>query len=257
MSPQHFTPFPLKQVQQLTHNVKLFRFGLPSEKHITGASVASVVLVMAEIDGKVEVRPYTPTSTPDQAGYFDLMIKVYPNGKMSQHIDKMKVGDCLMVKGPLQKFVYEPNSKKQMGLIAGGTGLTPMYQLIRKVLDNPDDHTKISLLYANVTPDDIMLREELEQLQAKHPDRFNVHFTVDRLLPETPKQEWKHDVGHVTKDMINKYIPASGPDTWVAVCGPPGFMNLLSGQKESPMKQGELIGILKEMGYTSDNVFKY
>ena len=74
-------------------------------------------------------------------GYFDLMIKVYPQGKMSQHIDHLKIGDTIEVKGPKGKFHYQPNMKAQLGMLAGGTGITPMLQIIngelRSLLQNP------------------------------------------------------------------------------------------------------------------------
>ena len=40
---------------------------------------------------KFVIRPYTPTSVKDAKGYFDLVVKVYPEGKMSKHIGDMKV----------------------------------------------------------------------------------------------------------------------------------------------------------------------
>lgn len=48
-------------------------------------------------DGKPLIRPYTPITTEDTVGYFDLLIKVYPEGNMSQHIDHLRVGDTLDV----------------------------------------------------------------------------------------------------------------------------------------------------------------
>jgi len=44
------------------------------------------------------IRPYTPVTTEDTIGYFDLLIKVYPEGNMSKHIDSLKVGDSLDVR---------------------------------------------------------------------------------------------------------------------------------------------------------------
>ena len=54
-----------------------------------------------------------------------------------------------------------PANAKQISMIAGGTGITPMYQVIKAVLKNPDDDTQLSLLYANQSPDDILLFEHL------------------------------------------------------------------------------------------------
>jgi cytochrome-b5 reductase len=67
---------------------------------------------------------------------------------------------------------------KNLSMIAGGTGITPCYQIIKAVLNNPDDKTKINLVYSNTTQEDILLKEELQNLQKSHPDRFKVHFTL-------------------------------------------------------------------------------
>jgi len=53
---------------------------------------------------------------------------------------------------------------KAIGMIAGGTGITPMLQVLHEVLDNPADTTQVSLVFANVTEEDIMLRKELDGL---------------------------------------------------------------------------------------------
>ena len=60
---------------------------------------------------------------------------------------------------------------KSVSMIAGGTGITPMLQLVRAVFRDPEDETRLSLLFANQTEEDILLRKELEEVQAEHPDR--------------------------------------------------------------------------------------
>jgi len=68
-----------------------------------------------------------------------------------------------------------PANAKQISMIAGGTGITPMYQVIKAVLKNPDDDTQLSLLYANQSPDDILLFEEL--LEMAKDSRLKVWYT--------------------------------------------------------------------------------
>lgn len=58
---------------------------------------------------------------------------------MSTHIHGMKIGETLDMKGPFKKWEYAPNQFKQVGMIAGGTGITPMIQLLRPILGNPED----------------------------------------------------------------------------------------------------------------------
>lgn len=64
--------------------------------------------------------------------------------------------------------------------VLGGTGITPMLQLIRQVFRDKNDRTCLSLLFANQTEDDILLREELEEVQKEYPERFKLWYTVDR-----------------------------------------------------------------------------
>ena len=66
-------------------------------------------------------------------------------------------------------------------MIAGGTGIAPMYQVMRALLDDPTDQTKLHLLFANRSEQDILMRKELEEA-AKDP-RIKVHYTVDQVIP--------------------------------------------------------------------------
>lgn len=112
-------------------------------------------------------RPYTPVSQNGQKGYVDLIIKSYPKpgGIMSRHIQSLRPGvDVVEMKGPFKKIEYRANMYKKMGMIAGGTGITPMLQIIREVLSNPDDRTQVSLVFANISEEDILLRDELDAL---------------------------------------------------------------------------------------------
>ena len=54
-------------------------------------------------------------------------------------------------------------------MLAGGTGVTPMYQVANAILKNPADKTQITLLFANVSADDILIEDELTNLQALSP----------------------------------------------------------------------------------------
>ena len=67
------------------------------------------------------MRPYTPMTRPSVVGYLDLVVKAYPEGKMSKHISELKIGDKLDFKGPIVKLAYKPNQyKHRMMDIRGG-----------------------------------------------------------------------------------------------------------------------------------------
>lgn len=107
-------------------------------------------------------------------------------------------------------------------MIAGGTGITPMLQIIRAALKNPADKTKLSLIYANVTAEDILLKKELDELAATHPKRFTVFYVLN-----DPPHGWHGGVGFVTREHIQKHMPPSNHDIKVLMCGPPPMMNAM------------------------------
>merc|ERR1712003_76475 len=91
----------------------------------------------------------------------------------------MGIGDEIEVKGPIGhvsyfgrgKFTIHKNVEmlNHVGLIAGGTGITPAYQIIKAVVKDKKDNTKVYLLYANKTEEDILLKDELDELARKYP----------------------------------------------------------------------------------------
>ncbi|KAI0522434.1 hypothetical protein KFK09_004813 [Dendrobium nobile] len=256
LNPEKWLEFKLQETARVSHNTNLYRFSFdPTAK--LGLDVASCIITRAAIGEESEgrqkyvIRPYTPISDPESKGYFDLLIKVYPEGKMSQHFAQLKPGDVLEVKGPIEKLRYSPNMKKKLGMIAGGTGITPMVQVVKAILKNPDDKTQVSLIYANVSPDDILLKAELDRLAASYPN-FKVFYTVDK-----PSKSWRGGAGFISSDMILKGLPGPSEDTLILVCGPLGLMNHISGDKAKDRSQGELSGLLKDLGYTEEMVYKF
>lgn len=193
------------------------------------------------------------TDLSEQPGFLDLVVKVYPNGAMSEHLHSMNVDQRLSLKGPLPKYPWEANKHDHICLIAGGTGITPMYQLARQIFKNPEDKTKVTLVFGNVTEDDILLKKELQDLENTYPQRFKAFYTLDK-----PPKDWTGGQGFITKELLKTVLPEPKEgNIKLFVCGPPGLYKAVSGNKVSPKDQGELTGILAELGYNKDQVFKF
>lgn len=259
LSPKEWRDFKLAAKKVISHNTNLYTFAIPDAAQTIGLPVASCLLVGANIGKEKEdgsrgmvLRPYTPVSDAEVKGSFDLIVKEYPDGKMSGHMARMNVGDSLLFKGPFVKIAYEPNLKKEIGMLAGGTGITPMLQVVNEILKRPEDKTKVSLIFANVSEKDILCKPEIDALVAKHPN-FTVHYVVDKPTGWF----WTGGVGYITKDMVTKHLPAPSSDSMIMVCGPPPMMKAISGEKAPDKSQGELTGMLSTMGYTADMVFKF
>ncbi|KAL7284920.1 hypothetical protein ACG7TL_000008 [Trametes sanguinea] len=261
LDPQNFVDFKLKKVEPYNHNTAKFIFELPPDT-ASLLPVASCVIVKSAPDasnplldakGKPIIRPYTPISPSDLPGELTFLIKRYDSGKMSKYIHDMQPGDKLSIKGPIKKFDFQINQFDQVGMIAGGSGITPMYQILEHALKDPSNKTRFTLIFANVTEKDILLKEEFDALKAKYPGTFDVVYTVDQASPD-----WKGPVGFVNRELVSQHLPPPtlGEKAKIFVCGPPGQVAAVAGPKDG-MKQGELGGILKQLGYKDDQVFKF
>jgi len=147
----------------------------------------------------------------------------YPTGNVSKAIGLLKIGDTIKVKGPKGQMVYRAGLVREFGMIAGGTGITPMLQIIRAILKNSSDRTKISLIFANVNEEDILLRKDLEQLAEDEKSRFKLYL----VLNNPPAEGWTGGVGFVTEDMIKEHCPKPAKDIKILMCGPPPMISAM------------------------------
>ena len=88
----------------------------------------------AMIRGKYVMRSYTPISDNDATGYVDFLVKTYEAGNLSRVFNNLKIGDTMQMKGPKGRFKYLPNMTERIGMVAGGTGITPCLQILRSAL---------------------------------------------------------------------------------------------------------------------------
>ncbi|KAG2579300.1 hypothetical protein PVAP13_6NG244624 [Panicum virgatum] len=254
----HLDPIPgacrLVDKKELSRDVRLFRFAVPSADKALGLPVGKHILVCADIDGKLCARAYTPTSAADEVGHFELLVKVYLKGEhpkfpdgglMTQYLDSLPIGSCVDVKGPLGHVAYagrgefvingEPRRVRRLAMVAGGSGIAPMYQVIQEVLrDQPEDRTAMHLVSANRTEEDILLRGELDRWAAEFPDRLKVWYVVDQV--KRPEEGWEYSVGFLTEDILREHVPKGGDDALALACGPPAMIQLAVAPNLEKMK---------------------
>ncbi|KAF7319911.1 NADH-cytochrome b5 reductase [Mycena kentingensis (nom. inval.)] len=222
LNPKLWQEFPLEKKTQISPNTAIYRFSLPRPTDVLGLPVGKHISVSAILNGKEVSRSYTPISSDEQKGSFDLLIKSYEKGNISRHFTTLSLGDNLRIKGPKGNFDYQPGLTAAVGMIAGGSGITPMFQIANAILRNPADRTAVSLIYANVNEEDILLRKELDVLAAAHPDRFKLYYVLNN-----PPAVWTGGVGFVTKDQIQTHLPASTGDAKILMCGPPPMLKAM------------------------------
>jgi cytochrome-b5 reductase len=221
LDPVTYSPLPLKEKKLITPNVFRLTFTLPTTSTILGLPIGQHVTIKADVDGESVARSYTPVSNNSDRGILELVIKVYPDGKLTnRYLSHLEPGDEVLFRGPKGAMKYQPNLCKKIGMIAGGTGITPMFQVIRAICEHDRDLTEVSLIYANRTEQDILLREELDNFARRYPKNFKVYYMLDQ-----PPKNWKFGSGYVTPELMKEKLPAPSLESKVFLCGPPGMVN--------------------------------
>jgi cytochrome-b5 reductase len=261
-----FVAVPLVKKEVLSRDTRRFTFGLP-DNHTLGLETCQHLTLKyfdAADGGKAVQRSYTPVTDDTSVGCFSLCVKVYRplppkfprGGLMSQHLDDLPIGGTVLIKGPKGHVQWresgnfcvkplgkplEDRSADQLVLVAGGTGITPMLQILHAVFRHPqtslrNQHLRCKLLYANQTPDDILVRDELESLARDFPERFQLWYTVDRVPDDAAP--WTYSTGFVSVDMIREHAHYASGRTQYFLCGPP------------PMIKFACLPALQELGCT-------
>ena len=212
--PDRWTALELEDQTLISKNTALYRFRLKTKIETLNIPAGHHVAVRVPIDGEQVVRYYNPISSKIEAGYLDLLVKSYPNGVVSKYFASLQTGMTVDFKGPMGIFNYVPNSYKTLSIVCGGSGITPVLQILNEVITVPEDFTKIYVIYANDTEKDILLKEELDEMAEKYPN-FEIHYVVRH-----PKQNWDGESGLITMDQMNRYLPPYSEDNRLIICGP-------------------------------------
>jgi len=258
---EEWTEAPLLSKVAVASDTRIFTFGLEEGKAL-GLSTCACLLTKG-VDGPTDaedkpvIRPYTPVSTNAMTGKFELMVKIYPDGKMSQHLDALEVGQPMHFKhvGGNVKIQYPFNSKKEIGMLVGGSGITPMIQALHCLLGTEGDTSKIAMLYGSKTSNAILAKETLDAWATSFAARFQVKYVISQDPEDSP---WDGARGRITREMIEATFPGPNSDCLIFICGPPPMYTAFSGPRDAPGKPPtELAGLLKEMGYKTEQVIKF
>ncbi|KAG7233179.1 hypothetical protein INR49_007385 [Caranx melampygus] len=217
---------------EVNHNTHVFRLQLPRGT-VMHVPVGKHVYLKALVQDAEVVRPYTPVDQSlaasshhsSQESDLYLMIKVYPDGVLTQHLNSLSTGDHISVSGPEGTFTPRPlRDVTHLYLLAAGTGFTPMARLFGLALQDIDTIRSIRLLFFNRREEDILWRCELDQLAAD-----NERFQVEYVLSE-PCESWSGRRGRVDESMLQEFINRpDGSRCYACVCGPTAFTELTIG----------------------------
>ncbi|MFY0654637.1 MAG: ferredoxin--NADP reductase, partial [Cyclobacteriaceae bacterium] len=202
------------------------------------------ITLVLSVNGKKVRRAYSLCSSPYLNEDPSVTVKRVEGGVMSNFVNsELKAGDEVEIMEPMGSFTPEINSsnKRQVYLIGGGSGITPLISIAKSILTE-EKESKVSLIYANRDAKSIIYGETIAELEKEYPDNFGVvHFL------EKPSSDWTGYTGWLDNDKLKTALSDLSDESYSEVsyytCGPEPMMNIV-------------MDTLDELGVAEDKKYK-
>ncbi|OJJ35212.1 hypothetical protein ASPWEDRAFT_500372 [Aspergillus wentii DTO 134E9] len=227
-----WTKATLTARKDVSWDTRIFTFQLEHETQKLGLPIGQHLMIKVADPSTKEaiIRSYTPMSDTKLEGTMELLIKVYfdtptiPGGKMTMALEKLPLGSVIDCKGPTGRFEYLGNGRvsisgkerhvRSFKMICGGTGITPVFQVLRAIMEVPEDPTPCVVLDGNRQEEDILARSELDAFEALDSQKCKVIHTLSKA-----SDSWTGRRGRISEGLLKEYAPADA-ESMVLVCGP-------------------------------------
>lgn len=236
-------------------DTRIFTFKLDHDTQTLGLPTGQHLMIRLHdpVTREAIIRSYTPISEATKPGYCDVLIKIYAKtdkhegGRMTRALDAIPTGHWVDMKGPIGKFEYrgrgqclinnKPRSVKRLYMICGGSGITPIFQVLRAVMQDKDDATTCVVLDGNRLAEDILCKDDLDVFARENLDRLTLVYTLTQ-----PPQGWEGLKGRISSSLLKEYCTRGAEeDSLVLICGPEAL-------------EKSVHSVLGEMGWRDDEL---
>ena len=214
-------PLKVVSITPVGKTAKTVRLQRPGGEKLPPFYAGQYIVLDIPINGHLISRPYSISSSPMEARnggtsgtpFVEVTVRRSKgDGFVCDFInDELKVGDEITGMMGCGQFYYEPlRDAQHVVALAGGIGITPFASMAKQIAAGGLD-MDLTILYGSVASDDILMREELDALDAACEKVHVVHVLSGE------EEGWQGERGFLSADLIRKY---SAEDTTYFVCGP-------------------------------------
>ena len=215
----------LKEKRYLTPEVMLLSFQVPDTFTF---QAGQYVMIKIEREATWRLKSYSILNPPVEKGKLDLCVSIIPGGFASEAFKVMESGQEYTFRGPLGRFEFDTQTTNpEHWFICTGTGITPLYSMIKEYLQQYPQQ-KFVLLFGEKTTSEFLFYDEFRQLEQQHSN-FRYHPLVSR-------ESWAGKQGRV-----QEHLPADVQDKTFYICG----------LKEMVLETKEL---LEQQGVRKENI---
>ncbi|GAB3830460.1 ferredoxin--NADP reductase [Hymenobacter jeollabukensis] len=169
-------------------------------------------------------RSYSLSSSPALPEPLAITVKRIANGLFSrQLVDRAQPGDVLLTTGAAGLFTLpdELTDVRQVWLLAAGSGITPVYSLLKTLLAT-QPQLPVVLVYSNHAPHTTIFRAELEALAARHPQQLRIEW----LFSNAPDLARAHLYKELLESLVRQHAVAGPTELLAYMCGPLNYMRM-------------------------------
>ncbi|KAI1795136.1 ferredoxin reductase-like protein [Ganoderma leucocontextum] len=290
LSPTHFTPAIITSTKSCSDpTTRLMTLAVPRKSipSLQDAAFEPIWSVYIKDDDIQVERSFTPLEGMDSEGQMRFWVRRYENGEVGRWLHSKKAGETIEIRGPLKTWPWRVGEWDEVIMISGGTGITPFCQLIHKELlsqSSPNTKTRFTLLHSSRRPTELPPSEMLEPLisySRAHPDKLRLSLFVDAsegpAHPVVPSSSLT--VGRIGREAVERATGSGNRSWWrglfgaspkpvsreggdgqkrvmFLVCGPDPMVAAIAGPYGRNFSQGEVGGVLGNLGYDGTSVWK-
>jgi nitrate reductase (NAD(P)H) len=258
LQPKTWTKGILSAKKKVSADTRILTFTLEHKDQIVGLPIGQHLMIRLRdpVTREAIIRSYTPISEGNEKGVLHVLVKVYfptkekPGGRMTQALEAIPVGHFVDFRGPIGKFQYlgrgaceimgKPRQVKRFIMICGGSGITPIFQVLRAVLKDAEDPTTCLVLDGNRLEEDILCREEMDALIKGNEGRCRLLHALSK-----PSDSWTGYRGRIGKELLEQEVgmcTSKNGEELVLICGPEALEKSVHGfLSEMGWKDGDLL----------------
>ena len=208
-------------INKEVNGIKTFIFEGSSASQVSYKAGQYLTFVLPTDFGEIR-RSYSITSSPAAGEPLSVAVKRIENGIFSRYLtEEVKVGEELLTTGAAGFFTLpeELSPYRQLFFFAAGSGITPIYSLIKTALHEHQDK-KIVLIYSNRTQKSTLFLEELQVLEQEYSNRFKIEFLYSTSADLYRARLHKD----LVKSLVRTHAIASMEESLFYLCGPENYM---------------------------------
>lgn len=285
---QRWTPVTLiERTRDEGTKMEVFKFALPNPYDYPGYEPISSVLLSSPGERRFSSvkRWFTPISHPQQRGIIEFAIKDAEPGRMAGRLLRLRPGDQLYMGKWMKEYSYKAGKEEHIGILASTGCVSVIMQVLNAIVTNPNDKTKVNVLFCNPSVGAIPLVSRLQEYVAQRPDQIKIDYCVQNV-PKANRDTFRGFLGNIDEEIVKTtmpppYVPAteatipqaenrSGAEgvkmvkSRLLVCGSQILLQDVCGRSFTfankwYVQGGPLQwhGLLPSMGYTRDQVYKF